>query len=317
MRRMFVIAAVFALSFSAGCSGKSGEKGVRVTATIFPLYDFAREVGGERVSVRMMLPPGAEAHTYEPSPADIVRLNESDLFIYIGEAMEPWAEEILRSVRNEKLRVVEASDGITLIKSGHGEETGALGERRGDKSDHHHGWYDPHVWLDFSNDIKIVNMIADRLCEIDSVGSAYYRERAAAYSKKLSALDAEYSTAFGKCSLKTIIYGGHFAFGYMAERYGISYVSPYRGFSPDAEPSPGDVAALADKVRKTGAGYIFYEELADPKVAKVISAETGCGMLMLHGAHNLSKDEFAAGERFIDIMYKNLEKLKKGLGYKQ
>lgn len=314
MRRLIIIAAVSALAFSAGCTKKSDEKGIKITTTIFPLYDFAREVGGDRVSVKMMLPPGAEAHTYEPTPGDIIRLNESDLFIYTGEAMEPWAEEILKSVRNERLKVVEASEGLVLIKGERHGDGGPHVDEHGDEEEHHHGEYDPHVWLDFQNDIKIVNMIAERLGEIDTANSAYYKERAAEYNKRLARLDRDYRASLGRCSLKTIIYGGHFAFGYMAERYRLGHVSPYHGFSPDAEPSPKEIAALAENVRKTGAKYVYYEELVDPRVAKAISAETGCGMLMLHGAHNLTKEELAAHRSFTDIMYDNLEKLETGLG---
>jgi len=328
MKRILFLSVLIAVFIVSGCGEKQVENGIKITTTIFPLYDFAREVGGDKVSVKMMLPPGAEAHSFEPTPADIVRINESSLFIYIGESMEPWAEDILKSVKNDKLKVLEASEGIAVIKGelhgGHGKEAHNKKDHdeHGD-DDHHdpdchqHGGFDPHIWLDFTNDIKIVSAIAAKLCEIDPANASYYNDRAAAYSKKLSALDAEYSTALGNCSLKTVIYGGHFAFGYMAKRYGLKHISPYKGFSPDAEPSPKNIAALAEMIRKTGSKHIYYEELIDPKVAKVISSETGVEMLMLHGAHNLTKSEFAAGRSFVDIMYDNLGKLKTGLGCKK
>lgn len=325
---MIITAALCVFIFQGGCVKPQEENGIKITATIFPLYDFAREVGGDKVSVKMMLPPGAEAHSYEPAPADIVRLNESSLFIYIGESMEPWAEDILKSVNNDKLKVLEASMGIAMIKGHHHDEHGEE-EHHGKEGDpdhggdhneggvHSHGDYDPHIWLDFSNDIKIVAAIAEKLCEIDPANASYYNERAALYSKKLFLLDRDYSEALGKCRLKTIIYGGHFAFGYMAKRYGLTHISPYKGFSPDAEPSPQNIASLAENVRKTGTKYIYYEELIEPKVAKAVSSETGCGILMLHGAHNLTKDELSSGRSFTDIMYDNLEKLKKGLEYRK
>lgn len=324
MKRMPFLSVLIAVFIVSGCGEKQVEKGIKITTTIFPLYDFAREVGGDKVSVKMMLPPGAEAHSFEPTPADIVRINESSLFIYIGESMEPWAEDILKSVKNGKLKVLEASEGISMIKGHHHEEHGKEehnekheGGEHNDKDSHQHGDYDPHIWLDFANDIKIVSAIAAKLSEIDPANALYYKDRASAYSKRLSVLDAEYRTAMGKCSLKTIIYGGHFAFGYMAKRYGLKHISPYKGFSPDAEPSPKNIAALAEMIKKTGSKHIYYEELIDPKVAKVISSETGVEMLMLHGAHNLTTDEFVAGKRFIDMMHDNLEKLKTGLGCKQ
>lgn len=315
MKKILFLSVIITVFMISGCGKKQEEKGIKITTTIFPLYDFSREVGGDKVSVKMMLPPGAEAHSFEPTPADIVRLNESSLFIYTGESMEPWAEDILKSVKNDKLKVLEASEGITMIKGHHNEEHGA--DDHHDETGHHHDEFDPHIWLDFSNDIKIVSAIAATLCKIDPANSSYYNGNAAAYSKTLTALDADYKAALDKCSNKTIIYGGHFAFGYMAKRYGLKHVSPYRGFSPDAEPSPKDIAALSDMVKKTGAKYIYYEELVDPKVAKVLSSETGAGIIMLHGAHNLTKNDFTSGKRFIDIMYDNLEKLKTGLGYKK
>lgn len=299
----------------AGCGRAVEEKGIKITATIFPLYDFAAEVGGDRVSVRMLLQPGTEPHSYEPAPGDIVRLNTSSLFIYTDGAMEPWADDILQSVKNGNLKVLKASDGITMIKGNHHEENGGekLHDEHGDDG-HHHGEYDPHIWLDFSNDIKIVNRIADALSSIDPQGSGYYKGRALEYTRRLGELDSDYRKALAHCATKTVIYGGHFAFGYMAERYGLEYISPYSGFSPDAEPSSKNIAALTDRVRKTGAKYVYYEELVDPRVARAVASETGTGMMMLNGAHNVTKYELASGKRFIDIMYENLEKLKTGLG---
>ncbi len=315
LKHSFIYISLFVIVTFAGCGRAGEEKGIKVTTTIFPLYDFAREVGGDRVSVKMMLPPGSEAHSYEPTPGDIVRLNESSLFIYIGESMEPWADDILHSVQSGKLKVLRASEGIVMIKSDHDAEHGEdmLHDEHGDDG-HHHGEYDPHIWLDFSNDIKIVNRIADALSGIDPQNSGYYKGRAHEYTRSLDKLDSGYKKALAHCTSKTIIYGGHFAFGYMAKRYGLEYISPYSGFSPDAEPSPKNIAALEDRVRKSGAKYIYYEELVEPRVARAVASETGTGMMMLDGAHNVTKDEMVSGKRFIDIMYENLEKLKTGLG---
>lgn len=282
---------------------------VQVITTLFPFYDFAKQIGDDRIAVSLLVPPGVEAHTFEPKPADIVRINKADIFIYSGKFMEPWVKDLLKGVPNKGLLVVDASKGITLMDEKEEESQHTLVSAEHSEQ----GGKDPHIWLDLSNDQAIVDTIAGVLEEKDSPNAEFYRENAGRYKAKLALLDQRFKSVLSGCRIKTFIYGGHFAFGYFAKRYGLAYISPYRGFSPDAEPTPKSITELIVKMKQLHIKYIYHEELIDPKVARVIAGETGAKLLLLHGAHNVSKEDLREGLSFISIMEENLNKLKLGL----
>ncbi len=293
------------LCFSATrlCAQEShAGRGIRVVTTIFPLWEFAREVGGQDAEVELLLPPGVEPHAFEPTPGDVARINEADIFIYTGAEMEPWAQRLLPGITNQNLQIIDASQGRGLLSHGDRPEEGGP-----------HGHADPHIWLDFSIDLKIVDSIAEALIERNGDRRDVFLANAETYKAKLSVLDEEYRRGLKDCASRTIVSGGHFAFGHLAQRYGLKAVSPYEGFSPNAEPSPRAVAELVTLVRSTGAKYVFYEELVSPRVTQVLAEETGAEPALLHAAHNLSADEFTRGVTFLSIMEENLKQLRKAL----
>ncbi len=323
------IAGVLFIIFFLGvsCTMEQGIKGkLEVVTTLFPTYDFAKQIGKDKVNISLLLPPGVEAHTFEPNPGDIVKINKANVFIYTGKYMEPWVEDMLKGVSNKNLLVVDTSQGIELIADEDHNEEGEPHEEEGEHhkeagnnegehehGDHHHGGKDPHIWLDLNNAQIMVDSIAKALAENDLVNREYYLNNARAYNTKLANLDERFKNTLSTCKHKTIIYGGHFAFGYFARRYRLEHDSPYEGFSPNAEPMPKAIAELINKLKTSGMKYIYYEELLDPKVTRTISQETGAKLELLHGAHNVSKDEISRGVTFLDIMEDNLKKLKVGL----
>ncbi|NJD04362.1 MAG: zinc ABC transporter substrate-binding protein [Ruminiclostridium sp.] len=289
----------------AGSTVSSGE--IKVVATLFPQYDFVRQIAGDKANVSLLLPPGVESHAFEPSPKDIVEIRKSGMFVYTGKYMEPWVDRIIKGTSGSGVVIVDASAGIELIDENQQEE-----EDSGEES---YVGKDPHIWLDPVNAIRMVENIVEGLVQADPKGESFYRKNAGIYEKKLWELDRKFSETFSKVKSKKIIYGGHFAFGYFAKRYGLDYISPYKGFAPDAEPNPQRIAELVRNMEESGTKFIFFEELVEPKVAKVIAGETGAGMLLLHGAHNISRDELNEGITYIEIMEGNMERLKQGLGY--
>jgi len=280
---------------------------LKVVTTLFPLYDFARNVGQQKAAVSLLLPPGVEPHAFEPRPADMKRIHSSDLLIFTGKYMEPWVDTLLKGMDTKSMTVVDTSKDIALIQ----------GHHIHDESQHTHTDElvspDPHIWLDFSNAMKMVDTIAAAYMGRDPEYKDFYRKNAEEYKKKLEELDRKYKDTLSQCRNKVIIHAGHFAFGYLTKRYNVAYVSAFRGFAPDAEPTPKRLVELTHNVQKYGVRYIYYEELITPKVAETISKETGCGLLMLHGAHNITKEDMDRGVRFIPLMEKNLENLKVGL----
>jgi zinc transport system substrate-binding protein len=278
---------------------KAGKtKQLNVVTTLFPLYDFTKNIAGDKVSVTLLLPPGVEAHSFEPKAGDMLRVNAADLFIFTGKSMEPWADGLLKGVDNKGLLVVDASTGITLME---------------EKEDHHdHGKIDPHLWLDFAIAQKIVDNILAAMITRDPAGKDMYTQNAEAYKAKLVDLDRRYKETFLTCKKNIFIHGGHFAFNYLAKRYNLVYISAYHG-SPDAEPTPKRLITLKKKMQENNIQYVYYEELIAPRVAEVLAKETGATLLKLHGAHNISKEEFEKGVSFLSLMEGNLKNLKAGL----
>ncbi len=281
------------------------ERKARVVTTLFALYDFVREVGGDRVEVTLLLPPGVEAHAFEPKPRDVARISQADIFVYAGAGMEPWVADILQGLDASRLMVVDASRGLDLI-AGHDHNEARAAPEPGHNQD-------PHAWLDFSNAEKIVGAIGAALATKDPANALFYIQRAQAYQERLRRLDQDYRSAFASCPRRAVLFAGHMVFGYWTRRYGLEFVSPYHGFSPDAEPTPRRLAGFIELSRKAGARFICHEELVDPKVARVIAEEIGAELLMLHGAHNITSEEKDRNVTFMSLMEENLKNLKKGV----
>ena len=309
---VLVVVAAVSIYMFVNRGGKDKAEGLKVVTTIFPVYDFARAVCADKAMVIMLLTPGLEAHSYEPKPSDIATLADSSLFIYTSAGMEPWATDLISSMgTGSNDRVLEAGLGVPVLLEAADEEDEHT--KGGSLHEDEHA-QDPHIWLDFSNAQYMVRRIAEAMANLDPDNAEYYRDNAESYCLRLEELDRKFLEVASGASTRTIIHGGHYAFGYMSIRYGLKY-SAVQGFSPDTEPSPRQMSELAEALKKEATGYIFYEELIEPRAAKVIAEETGASMLMLHAGHNISKEDFEAGVSFIAIMERTLESLKTGLGY--
>ncbi|MBN2544507.1 MAG: zinc ABC transporter substrate-binding protein [Spirochaetes bacterium] len=310
MKRWLIFFVLLVFIISCQQKNNNGNNKIKVTTTLFALYDFSKVIGKDLVDVKLLLPPGVEPHHYEPTPKDVFSINESDIFIYINKYMEPWAEEIVNVVGNDKLIIVEAAEGVKLIKYDDYHEH-QLG------SDVNHFTFDPHIWLDFYNCMIIADNITKALIQKDQINKDIYLSNCNNYKNDLLELDKLYEAVLQKCRVNSIIYAGHFAFGYLAKRYGLVHLSPYKGFSPDSEPTAGNIIDMIENIKNLNVKYIFYEELLDPKAARTISEQTKLDLLLLSAAHNISKSELDNNINFIDIMMSNLENLKKGLDYKK
>jgi len=280
-----------------------------IITTLFPLYDFTRQIASDKAKIILLLPPGTEPHSFEPKPADVITINKADIFVYTGRHMEPWAQDLLKGMNNKSLLVVDASKGVKLMDA----DSDLKHEEEENEDRHMHAGKDPHIWLDLGNAARMVDNILAALIEKDPENRVFYLDNAGKYKARLNDLDRKFQRAFSNCRLRRFIYSGHFAFGYFAKRYNLNYLSPYISFSPDAEPTAKALVEMIKKIRQEGIKYIYYEELIDPKVARIISEETGAKILLLSGGHNLTKNDFSAGVTFIDIMEENLKNLKLGL----
>ncbi|MBU4246051.1 MAG: zinc ABC transporter substrate-binding protein [Nanoarchaeota archaeon] len=312
---------IVAVVLVAGCidnTPKATNEKIKVVTTLFPLYEFAKEVGGYNVEVTLLLPPGAEAHTFEPKPSDIKKINDADVFLYIGAGMEPWAHDIVEGSNNKELLLIDASSKVTLIKSGEHEEHEHEAEEEHDheseehEEEHQHGEYDPHIWLDFDNDKKIIDAISQILAQKDQKNAEFYMKNAQQYNAKLSSLNQKYSDGLSNCKQKEFISGGHNAFAYLAHKYHLESISAF-GVSPDSEPTPQKIKQIVDLTKEHNIKYIYFEKLVNPKMAETIAKEANAKTLVLNPAHNLLKEQFQQGVTFIYLMEENLQNLKIGL----
>jgi zinc transport system substrate-binding protein len=281
---------------------------LKVVASLFPLQEFAGAVGGEEVQVSLLLPPGAEAHTWEPKPSDVVKITQADVFIYVDPSLEPWVDKVLRAVQSKKLRVLEASQGLPLIKAEEAE--GKIGHAHGPRAS---GKMDPHVWLDFALDLKIVEAIAVAFSEKDPAHASLYKNNAEIYKAKLKDLDKKYQKSLAKCRHRQILLSGHAAFTYLAKRYELQQIA-LSGISPDAEPTPKKMAGVIEAAHKIGIKFIYAEELVNPKIAHSLSKEAGVGVLVLNAGHNLTPEQVKEKVTFLELMERNLKNLQRGLG---
>ncbi len=313
--RIFLCLALLITLVLSGCSDKgrpeSQQKKLHVVTTLFPLYDFARNVGGDRAEVTLLLPPGVEPHSFEPRPQDILKIHRADIFVYTGPFMEPWAEGIIKGSRGQAL-VVDSSEGVALrpeIK-----ENGANGHNEAHGHDAHgkSEVIDPHIWLDLGNAQKMVDNIAAGFIRKDPEGRAVYEKNAAAYKARLQQLDEKFKKGLADCRTRLFVHGGHYAFNYLARRYNLIYVSVY-GFSPNAEPSPRHLADIIRQMKRSGTKYVFYEELIQPRIAETIARETGATLLPLNGGHNVTREELQKGVTFISLLEGDLANLRIGL----
>lgn len=292
---------------------------VSVVTTNFAPYDFTRQVGGDKVAVSMLVPPGAESHSYEPTPQDIIKIQNCDVFIYGGGDSDAWVDGILESIEAPAMKKIKMMDCVTPVT----EEMVAGME---DTHDHDHDHeaeeaagggeaaeYDEHVWLNPLNAIKIVDRISDTLCEVDPDNQAAYEQNASAYNGELTALDERFKEVVDGAARKTIVVGDRYPFRYLSDAYGLNYYAAFPGCSTDTEPSAATVAFLIDEVKKDNIPVVFHTELSNERMADTIAEGTGAKKRQLNACHNLTQEDFTNGKTYLDFMNENVAALKEAL----
>ncbi|CDB24321.1 aBC transporter substrate-binding protein [Clostridium sp. CAG:557] len=297
-----------------GCTSSKSETSksekITVIATLFPQYDFAKQIAGDKAEVSLLLPPGTESHTYDPTPADILKVSNSDIFLYTGKEMEPWADKIINSVKNKNLIVGNVSTEIDLMKLEHHHHDD---EQDHEKASHHEHNFDPHIWLDPTLAAKMVDNITLIFCQKDPQNSDYYKGNAEIYKNKLHELDENFKNMINSSKRKSIVFAGRFAHLYFINHYGLEYIAAFDGCSTEAEPSVKKISKIIDFIYKNNIPAIYYEEISEPKVANSIAEQTGTKTLKFSTLHNVTKEQLESNITYIDLMQENLENLRQGL----
>ncbi len=304
-----IVSATFiALSLFGCTTGNRKDSGkLKIVTTLFPQYDFARNIAKDKADIELLLPAGVESHSFDPTANDIISINKSDVFIYTGKYMEVWAEKLITDLDKDAVKIVDVSKGINLVKE---DEEEHEDDEHEDEHDHE---YDPHIWTDPQNAKIMVDNITEALCEADKDNAEFYRKNAEEYKAQLDSLDNEFKSIVSESKHKELFFGGRFALYYFAKRYDINWTAAYDSCSTETEPSAKAVSEIIKQMKEKKIKVIYYEELVDPKVANTIAKETGAKALLLHSCHNVSKSDFDNGETYISLMKKNAENLWEGL----
>lgn len=289
---LLMVLAVFPMA-GRGASAATGK--MVVAASFYPMYEFARQVGGDRTYVRNLTPAGAEPHDYELTPRDMIAVNTSKVLVYNGVGLEPWVQKLLPQLPPSVL-VVNAADGIRIATATSGEDQGKP---------------DPHIWMDPILAQKQVDNILVGFSRVDPEGRAVYEANAAKFKGELTALHERFQRALITCRKKIFI-TNHAAFGYFAARYGLTQIA-IAGLAPDAEPSAAKIRELIRLARQYDIRVIYYESLVSPHVAAAIARDVGARTLAFDPLEGLTDEELAHGKTYLSVMGQNLRNLMQGL----
>ncbi|MCQ2529965.1 MAG: metal ABC transporter substrate-binding protein [Lachnospiraceae bacterium] len=316
-----LMAAVVIFLLSGCTQPKPEEKNdvISVVTTNFPLYDFTKAVFGEGTesingNVHMLLSPGMESHSYEPTPQDIIKIQDCDLFIYVGGENDEWVEEILDSM-DEPVRTLKLMDYVELMEE----------DEMGEDHDHDHEEgheeeieYDEHIWTSPANAAVMVQAIQEELCTIsdekqEAAGLASeepvsnrFRQNGEAYITEILQLDEDFHKFFDTVENKTVFFGDRFPFAYFTKEYGLSYEAAFPGCYEGSEPSAATITGLIDDAKELGVSTIYYIEFSNHQIADVIADSIGGNTAMIHSCHNVTQEEMDAGVTYIDLMMTNL-----------
>ena len=310
-KRIYILIQILVILFAKVGFVAAQDQKLNILTTIFPIYDFTRTVAGSFAEVSMLLPPGAESHTYEPTPRDILKIQNSDLFIYIGGESDMWVDQILSSLGDKKPRTLVLIHSVNALP----EEVvpGMQAEEESPTSGEDEVVYDEHIWTSPLNAIKMVDAITVALSELDPAHAADFENNRAALDQKLQELDQTFRDIVKTAKRKTIIVGDRFPFRYLTEEYGLEYYAAFPGCSAEVEPSASTVAFLIEKVKAEKIPIVFYIEFSTHKIADAIADATGAKTMLLHSAHNVSQEDIDSGITYLNIMSENAEKLREAL----
>ncbi len=309
---LIFVVSIFGIVSLTGCNKKQETQDkLTIVSTNFPGYDFARAItmDNTKVKVKMLLKPGAESHTFEPTPEDIKTIKNSDIFIYVGGDSDEWVDDILSDIDTDKTKIIKLIDLVDAKE----EVTTEGMESDEEEESEEEAELDEHVWTSPKNAIEIINKLKKEIINIDSDEKSNLESNANNYVNKLNDLDTEFKSIVKTAKRKEIIVGDRFPLRYFADEYGLSYYAAFPGCSEQTEASAKTISFLANKVKEDKIPVVLKIELSSGNIANTIAKETNTKVLEFNSAHNISQSDFDAGTTYVDIMTKNAEVLKEAL----
>lgn len=302
---------ILSLLLMTGCTTPTKEQSFNIVVTNFPCYDFVRAItkNDPDISIKMLIKPGMDSHSYEPTPQDMVAIKESDLFFYVGGESDDWVGSLLADM-NPK-RIVKMLDLVSNLKLE--EHVEGMEEEKHEEHDEHEEEYDEHVWTSPKNTMEIVEGLNKRMCALDKNHASKFNKNTENYIEQIASVDYSFKQVVKNAKRKDIVVGDRFPLLYFAKEYGLTYSAAFPGCSEQTEPSAATISYLIDKVKKDHNPAIFKIELSNGQIARTISEETGKKVLTIQSMHNVSAEDFNNGETYVSIMRKNVKAVKEAL----
>ena len=308
---IIVIAIGYAL-VKGGNKNNTNSNKIKIVSTNFASYDFLRAItkNNENVEVKFLIGPGKDAHSYEPTAGDLITIQNSDLFVYVGGESEKWSEKVLGSLDTNKAKIICISDFVDKINE---EEIDGAEKSQEDEEDE--GAFDNHIWTSPSNAIKMVNALEKAMGEIDSKNSSKYKENAEEYIKKIKEVDSKIQEIVDNKVRDRLIFADKMPMQYFINYYNLKVSAAFNGCSTETEPSAATIAYLENKIKEEKIPVVLYIELNPGRVANTIANEVGNGCKAMHiqTLHNVSLDDFNAGETWVSLMTRNIDILRQAL----
>lgn len=295
---IFCILFVFLLCSCTSQASKSEDGKLKIVATIFPQFDFARTIAGDKAEVKMLITPGTETHSFEPTTSDIMDIQNCDIFIYTGGESDHWIENLLENTSKEDMTIISLMECVDIHE-----------EEPHEHSHHNHSHVDEHVWTSPKNAMIIAENICSKMCTADPENAQYYTQNLNTYLAELGTLDREFTQITETARRNILVFADRFPLKHFADAYSLHYTAAFSGCSEDTEPSASVVAKLIDKVKEENIPVVFKIELSSDSIANTISKETGARVLTFYSCHNISKENFEKGETYLSLMKKNIESL--------
>ena len=318
MSLMFTgISAFDATVVRAESSSSESDNKLKIVATIFPEYDWTREILGDRledVDLTLLLDNGTDLHSFQPAVKDIMKVSSCDLLIYVGGESDQWIEDALKSAANPDMKTINLMETLKdFIKE---EETVEGMQEKHHSHEEDEKEYDEHVWTSLRNASAAAEVIADTLAELDPENSDIYKENLRSYQGELSSLDNEYQKTVDQSTHKTLLFADRFPFRYLVDDYGISYYAAFSGCSAESEASFKTITFLAEKVDELGLKEVFTIEKSDDRIAETVIEDTrdkDQKVAVLNSMQSITSEEIADGTTYLSIMEDNLKVLKTAL----
>ncbi len=318
-KRLFALLLVLTLAAGiCGCAGRQRvEDGrLQVVCSVFPYYDFARQIGGDDVDVTLLVAAGKETHSFEPTPLDVITLSEADVFLYNGGESEAWVDDILSAAGENIAVTLPLMPQVSALAEEWAEGMeGAHDDHDHDHEDHDSDEieYDEHVWTSPVLAKALCQAICDALCQADPAHQEDYQARLTDYLAQLDGLDAAFREVVDAGQRRLLVFGDRFPLLYFCKEYGLDYRAAFHGCASDTEPSLATLKYLIDKVEDEDIPVVYTIELSSQKVAQAIAETTGAKVLTFHSCQTVSRAEFDGGATYLSLMERNVEALREGL----